>query len=176
MSSTSQLTGPLRPFATANPWILSALVLTLLMTRCNPLPTTLTVAQTSAVADSVTRLASDIAKAVDQQGPVAWLQYFSQTPDFYMASDGRLSFVGYASARAFILDTLTKQLIRIHLQWSGLRIDPISPQAAMMAASFQEKLTDSSGKELAIHGYFSAWVKQTDQGWKLANAHWSTAP
>jgi hypothetical protein len=93
-----------------------------------------------------------------------------------MASDGRLSFVGYASARAFILDTLTKQLIRIHLQWSGLRIDPISPQAAMMAASFQEKLTDSSGKELAIHGYFSAWVKQTDQGWKLANAHWSTAP
>jgi SnoaL-like domain len=157
-------------------YLLISLALSVLLARCKPGPSKLSTAQIAAIDDSVSELASDISKAVSRQGPVAWLRYFSQSPDFYMASDGSLRLVGYSSARIFILDTLVKQWVGIRLEWSGLRIDPSSPESAMMGASFREWLTDSSGRILAVQGYFTGWARKTDQGWKLAIAHWSTMP
>ena len=51
--------------------------------------------------DSVKKFAESIAKDVSGQGPMAWLQYFKNSPDFFMVSDGQLVFPNYDSAFEF---------------------------------------------------------------------------
>ncbi|MDP4218787.1 MAG: hypothetical protein Q8927_21540 [Bacteroidota bacterium] len=58
------------------------------------------------VKDSVIRLAEAIARDVSSKGPIAWLDYFDDSPGFLMANDGNLAFRDYQTAKKFIQDTL----------------------------------------------------------------------
>jgi len=118
-------------------------------------------------------MASNIARDVSAKGPSAWLNYFQDSPDFFMANDGRLTFHNYQSAKAFIQDTLVKSISKITLNWSHMRIDPLTSRLAAIGSDFHEDITFANGKPLPLDGYFSGIAIQTKTGWKLRNAHWS---
>jgi hypothetical protein len=125
------------------------------------------------VKDSVKAMTEHISKDLAAKGPIVWLDYFEDGPDFYMASDGMLVFKDYQTASNFINDTLVKLFARINLRWDLLRIDPISNQLASVASGFHEDLLDSTGKSSTSNGYFSGIAEKTPHGWRLRNAHWS---
>ena len=113
-----------------------------------------------------------IAKDVTREGPVAWLRYFENTPGFFMASGGNLAFPDNDSATNFIKNDLVKIISKIELRWSNIRIDPLTPAFANVAANFHEDITDSTGKKMT-DGYFTGVAERAPQGWQLRNAHWS---
>ena len=125
------------------------------------------------VKDSVQKMANSIAQSISQQGPVAWLQYFENAPDFFMASEGKLVFPNYDTAKNFITNTLVKLIRKIELRWGDVRINPLTNDLASMAATFHEDLTDAAGKTTPQDGYFTGLAHHTTHGWKLLNAHWS---
>ncbi len=120
-------------------------------------------------------MTASIAKDVSDKGPLAWLQYFKDTSDFFMASGGHLVFANNDSAKNFINHVLVKSIREIKLHWSNVRVDPLTDQLASVGAAFHEDMMDSTGKELPIDGYFTGTAEQTSIGWKLLNAHWSMA-
>jgi hypothetical protein len=125
-----------------------------------------------ATTDSVRQLAVSIATDVSREGPIAWLRYFKNSPDFFMASEGRLAFSNYNSAAAFIKNILVKKISNIQLQWNNIRIVPLAPGLASFSADFHEKISDSAGNKTSTDGYFSSVAQSTPEGWKFYNAHW----
>lgn len=130
--------------------------------------------QVSDIRDSVQLMVESIAKNVSGEGPVAWLQYFENAPDFFMAADGQLVFPNIDSATHFINNILVKSIPKIELRWSNIRIDPLANKLASISAVYHEDITDSSRKMTPHDGYFTGIARQTSQGWKLQNAHWSS--
>ncbi len=132
----------------------------------------LTEKQAISVQDSVRVMAAAIERDVTRDGPKAWLRYFARSPQFFMASEGKLVFPNNDSAAAFV--QVFAALVRsIQLKWSGLDIDPLSPDLAVMRASFHEIITDTSGHQMPQEGYFTAVVEHNSIGWQLRNLHWS---
>lgn len=144
-----------------------------LVVSCQPDHSTMNSAEIQMVKDSVTALTTNISKDLLAHGPEAWLNYFEDGPDFFMAADGVLAFKDYQAAKTFIEDTLVKSIRRIELHWSKLRIDPLTVRLASIGTDFHEDLTDSAGKTIVADGYFTAIAVQTTRGWQLQNLHWS---
>jgi hypothetical protein len=116
-----------------------------------------------------------VAKDISTSGPIAWLRYFENNPDFFMAYDGMLAFSNNESATASIKNTVVKQIRKIELSWSNIRIDPLTPKFASFAANWHEEITYFTGNKTPYDGYFTAVAEKTSQGWQLRNAHWSVA-
>jgi hypothetical protein len=119
-------------------------------------------------------MTESIAKNVSREGPVAWLRYFENAPDFFMASDGQLVFPNIDTAKSFINNVLIKTMPKIQLRWSNIRIDSLTNTFASISAVYHEDVTDGTGKTTPHDGYFTGIAHQTSQGWKLHNAHWSS--
>jgi ketosteroid isomerase-like protein len=135
--------------------------------------TMLTQKEQAKVQQDVSKMADDIAHDITKDGPSAWLRYFANTPDFFMAVNGQLAFANNDSATAFIQNVLPKIIHDITLQWNNIRIDPLTNDLAVMAADYKETITDAAGKQANNNGYFTAIAQKTEQGWKLRNLHWS---
>jgi hypothetical protein len=129
--------------------------------------------QYSGVRDGVKQMMDSIARNVSEKGPVAWLQYFENTPDFFMASDGQLDFSNKDSASSLINNTIVKQIKKIDLNWNNIHIDGLSGTLAAIAADFHEDITDSNGYKSDVNGYFTGIAHRSVQGWQLRNLHWS---
>ncbi len=140
---------------------------------CKPHIARLSDSQNKRVKDSISSMAINITRDISSQGPAAWLNYFEDTPDFFMVSNGELAFRDYKSAKEFILNKLVKNIPHIKLHLTNERIDALSSDLASIGADFREELTDKNGKTLNFEGYFSAIVHLTDHGWKLRNVQWS---
>jgi hypothetical protein len=153
-------------------WILLLPAISLVMS-CQSNRTKLSVTETALVKDSVTLLTANIARDISGKGPVAWLKYFENSPDFFMASDGQLALQGYNSAKTFILKTLVESIPDIKLKWGRLKIDPLTNDLASVGADFHEDLIDASGKTLSFDGYFTGLAHFDGHNWKLRNLHWS---
>ena len=120
--------------------------------------------------------ALEVAQDVTLRGPGAWAKHFSTTPEFFMASQGSLQFAnGNAAAQG--IEALTHTLKRIDLRFGDdLRVDPLTSDYAVVAASFTEVLTDEAGHDTPISGYFTALAERRAGGWAFRNAHWSLRP
>jgi hypothetical protein len=128
----------------------------------------------SAEADAgVRRMAASIARDLARDGPQAWLHYFVDGPEFFMATNGRLQFSNFAQAGAF-LPKFASGVAHLDLAWGDIRIDPVAPGVAIMAANYREVFTDKAGHATRYVGYFTGTAVKTAQGWKLRNAHWSS--
>jgi hypothetical protein len=125
------------------------------------------------VKDSVRLLLTNLQNGLSQQGPIVWLNYFDQSPDFYMATEGQIAFKDYPVAKQFIETILIKKISTIHLTFNQLRIDSLSTALAVIGTGFHEDLTDSTGLITHSDGYLTALARQTADGWKLENLHWS---
>jgi hypothetical protein len=149
------------------------LVLSLLFS-CGHRRGPLTETDSAVIRDSVLHLMTGIGRDLSANGPAVWLNYFDDAPGFFMASDGDLDFPDYNAAKHFILDTLTKNISGIALNWSAVRVDPLSRHSAAIVAGFHEVLTSTSGEKIPVEGCFSGTAVLTAHGWKLRNLHWST--
>jgi hypothetical protein len=138
-------------------------------------PETLDATHAAAIEDSVRQLATSIARDLAQDGPAAWSAYFLDGPEFFMASDGELVFPDVGAAEEF-LQQFAPGISSIELFWDNLRVDPLAPGTAVLAASFREVLTDTAGAETPMRGYFTGVAVHTTVGWRLRDMHWSSAP
>lgn len=140
---------------------------------CNNISKSLTFNQSTEIKDSVEEMVKLIAEDISHDGPIAWLRYFENSPQFFMASEGQLVFSNNDSATTFIKNILIKQIRKIDLDWSNIRIDPFTSNFASIAATWHEEITDFTDKKISQGGYFTAIAEKTIHGWKLRNAHWS---
>jgi hypothetical protein len=117
-----------------------------------------------------------IENGVSKNGPIAWLNYFEDSPDFFMASNGDLVFKDYQDAHSFIINVLVKNISKINLKWRNIKVDLYAMDWGSIGADFHEDLFDPSGKTIAVNGYFTATAHKTINGWRLRNVHWSIKP
>jgi len=138
-------------------------------------PPTLSASSAALVDAGVRGMMGGIARDVTQGGPAAWLKYFSATPAFFMASEGHLEFPDAASATRTTRDLATK-ISQIDLKWGrDLRVDPLTPNLAAVAASWHESLKLTAGGSMDESGFFTGIAEYRDGRWQLRDAHWSVA-
>jgi hypothetical protein len=126
-----------------------------------------------AVESSVRAFAQMVARDVTQDGPIAWRKYFLDSPSFFMAVNGALAFPNGAAAQT-ALPEVARAIKKIELQWGGdLRVDPLAPGLAVMAASYHEVRLNAGGDRVVESGFFTAVVEQRDGRWQFRNQHWS---
>jgi hypothetical protein len=134
----------------------------------------LTSTRAGEVDKEVRAFAREVARNVTQEGPIAWRRYFSDSPEFFMAADGRLAFPNGASAIAAI-PNLTRTIRQIDLQWGEeMRVDPLTPDLAIMATPYREVRTGPAGDRVNEVGYFTATTEYKGGRWQFRNAHWSS--
>jgi hypothetical protein len=136
-------------------------------------PQALTLERRAAVQDSVRAFVLNVALDITQDGPTAWRKEFSDSPSFFMAANGKLTFPDSQSATQGIQD-LPRVIKHITLQWgSDLRVDPLTPDLAVVASSYTEVLTDPEGHQMTTDGFFTGVAEFRDGRWTFRNAHWS---
>jgi hypothetical protein len=135
----------------------------------------LAASRTAGVEDGVRGFARLVAHDVSEEGPAAWRRYFADTPSFFMASEGRLVFSDSASATAGIRD-FARTIQRMELQWGDdLRVDPLTPDLAVLAASWHEIRVSTGGERVDQRGFFTGVVERREGRWRFRDAHWSVA-
>jgi hypothetical protein len=135
----------------------------------------LTAADAAAVDKDVRAFARVVAQDVSQEGPAAWRRHFADSPAFFMASDGQLAFPNSAAATAGI-QAFARTIKTISLEWGDdLRVDPLTPRLAVMAASWREIRVDAAGARVDQAGFFTGVVEYRDGRWQFRDAHWSVA-
>jgi len=135
----------------------------------------LTASRAAAVEEAVRAFARVVAHDVTEEGPTAWRRHFADTPSFFMASDGHLAFPDSASATAGIR-AYAPTIRHIELQWGDdLRVDPLAPNLAVMAASWHEIRVSTSGERIDQRGFFTGVVEYRGNRWQFRDAHWSVA-
>ena len=116
---------------------------------------------------------SNVASGVTQKGPIAWQDFLSHEPNFFMAVNGRIQFKD-ASTAVVEIKKLTTIIKHIELKWGDpIRIDPISLKMAIVAAPYHEVRLDMNGNRAEEDGYFTALAEHSVMGWQFRNAHWS---
>lgn len=129
----------------------------------------------AAIADSVRAFARVVAQGVSRDGPAAWRAYFLDGPAFFMASEGHLVFPSSDAATRGIRD-LTQRIVSIELRWEdSVRVDPLAPGLAMMAAPYSERRVDRAGRRVTEAGFFTGLAEHGTGGWQFRDAHWSVS-
>lgn len=150
----------------------AAMLFIVLLTSCETRTPRLDQRQIAAIQDSVRQMAANVERDVTFEGTKAWLRYFDHSPHFYMASEGALVFPNIDSAAIFV-DSFSRQIRSLQLQWSDIGVDPLSLDLAGMKARFHEIVTDTSGHQISQDGYCTALVELKSTGWQFRNLHWS---
>ncbi|HEX3747326.1 MAG TPA: hypothetical protein VHW09_25495 [Bryobacteraceae bacterium] len=151
-------------------WVLLAAMVS---AGCSNGPQRLTSARTVEIDREVRAFAQDVERGVTREGPTAWQRYFSESPEFFMAAEGRLAFSNGASAIAAMPD-LARAIKQIDLKWGeDLRVDPLAPDLAVMAVPYREVRTGPTGDRISEAGYFTATTEFKGGHWQFRNAHWS---
>lgn len=153
-------------------WVILSVAINVAIS-CKQSPAHLGIPDSAHVKEDVSKMAANMAQDISKKGPAAWLDYFENTPGFFMASQGQLVFTDYQSAQSFILNTLDKEISKISLRWNNLRVDPLASDLALIGGDFHEDLSNISGKIISIDGYFTGMASLSNNRWKLRNLHWS---
>lgn len=132
-----------------------------------------TAARKAGVEQEVRQFAAGVSRDLTQQGPAAWQKHFEDSPAFFMASEGKLVFPNRQAARQAIVE-LTHTIQHIELTWGeDLRVDPLTPQFAVIASSWHEVQSDKEGHQTTEDGFFTGLAECHNGQWQFRNAHWS---
>jgi hypothetical protein len=133
----------------------------------------LTPARAAAIDESARTFMHTVARDVTQEGPLAWLKFFNTGPEFFMAVNGQLAFPNAAAAKEGT-QNFARTINRIDLTWGDdLRVDPLTAELAVVAASWREIQVDKAGHRIEEAGYFTALVEYRHGRWRFRDAHWS---
>ena len=127
----------------------------------------------AAIGESARTLMRTAAHDVTQEGPLAWLKFFNTGPEFFMAVNGQLAFPNAAAAKEGT-QNFARTINHIELTWGDdLRVDPLTAELAVVAASWREIQVDKAGHRIEETGYFTGLVEYRDGHWRFRDAHWS---
>lgn len=129
--------------------------------------------QSAAIEDSVTRLFESIPASLAENGPIAWLPYFDEGPEFFMASDGVLVFPSRDSATVFVRG-LAERISTIELRWVNMRVASLGPGVAVVGAAYEETVTDTAGTAIEFGGFMTGVARHHEDGWRVQSLHWSS--
>jgi hypothetical protein len=133
----------------------------------------LTPASAAAIDESARTFMHTVAHDVTQEGPLAWLKFFDTGPGFFMAVNGQLAFPNDAAAKEGT-QNFAQTISRIDLTWGNdLRVDPLTAELAVVAASWREIQVDKAGHRIEDAGYFTGLAEDRDRHWRFRDAHWS---
>ena len=133
----------------------------------------LTPVSAAALDESARTFMHIVAHDVTQEGPLAWLKFFDTGPEFFMAVNGQLAFTNAAAAKEGT-QNFARNVPRIDLTWGDdLRVDPLTGELAVVAASWREIQVDKAGHRIEETGYFTGLAEYRDGRWRFRNAHWS---
>jgi hypothetical protein len=134
----------------------------------------LTPSESAAIESGVRAFAQFVAADVTREGPSAWRRHFADTPSFFMAVNGRMAFPDSAAATAGIQEA-SRAIRQIELHWGDdLRVDPLAPNLAVMAASYHEIQMSADGHRVDENGFFTGTAESDGSRWQFRNAHWSS--
>jgi hypothetical protein len=153
----------------------------LLITACSGCSTrdtgptgSLTAARAAAVEQGVRAFIATVAHDVTQEGPLAWSKHFESSPAFFMAVNGHMAFPSGAAAKEGI-QNVALTLKHIDLKWGDdLRVDPLTPELAVVATPWHEIKTDAAGQTTEDSGFFTGLAEYRDGRWQFRDAHWSS--
>jgi hypothetical protein len=132
-----------------------------------------TPASAAAIDESARAFMHTVAHDVTEGGPLAWLKFFNTGPEFFMAVNGQLAFPNAAAAKDGT-QNFARTINRIELTWGDdLRVDPLTAELAVVAASWREIQVDKAGHRLEEAGYFTGLAEHRDGRWRFRDAHWS---
>ena len=135
--------------------------------------TLLTPASAAAIGESARTFMRTVAHDVTREGPQAWLRFFDTSPEFFMAVNGQLAFPNAAAAQEGTRN-FARTINHIDLTWGDdLRVDPLTAQLAVVAASWREIQVDKAGHRIEQAGYFTALAEYRDGRWRFRDIHWS---
>ncbi len=130
-------------------------------------------ARAAAVDESARTFMRTVAHDVTQEGPLAWLKFFDNGPGFFMAVNGQLAFPDAAAAKQGT-QNFARTINHIELTWGDdLRVDPLTAELAVVAASWREIQVDKAGHRIEETGYFTGLAEYRDGRWRFRDAHWS---
>jgi len=133
----------------------------------------LTPERRAAVEGAVRHFAAGVAHDVTQDGPAAWRREFSDSPSFFMASEGKLV-VPNRQVAAQAIDELARTVKHIELSWGDdLRVDALTEDLAQVACSWHEVRVDAEGHRVEENGFFTGLAEKQKGQWQFRNAHWS---
>lgn len=136
----------------------------------------LTPARANAVEVGVQAFARAVAHDVTEEGPLAWRRYFEAGPEFFMAVNGRMAFPNGAAADKGT-QNVALTIKKIQLKWDDdLRVDPLTPELAVVAAPWHEIQVDAAGHRTEESGFFTGLAEYRDGRWQFRDAHWSAVP
>lgn len=140
---------------------------------CTTFGQALTANRAAQITKDVKKFARTVAHDVTEEGPTAWRRHFADTPSFFMASEGRLVFPNSAAA-THAIDELSRAIKKIELRWGDdLRVDPLTPNLAVLATTYHETRTNAAGQRAEEDGYFTGIVEYRSGRWQFRDAHWS---
>ena len=115
----------------------------------------LTPGRAAVVDDGVRAFMQVVAHDVTDDGPAAWRRHFADTPSFFMAVDGSMAFPNSAAATAGI-QSFARTIKQIELRWGNdLRVDPLTPNLAVVASSYHEVQVKTAGQRVEENGFFT---------------------
>jgi hypothetical protein len=133
----------------------------------------LTPARAAAIDESARTFMHTVAHDVTQDGPLAWLKFFNTGPEFFMAVNGQLAFPNAAAAKEGT-QNFARTINHIELTWGDdLRVDPLTAELAVVAASWREIQVDRAGHRIEETGYFTGLAEYRDGRWRFRDTHWS---
>jgi hypothetical protein len=136
-------------------------------------PQSLPPARAAAIGESARTFMRTVAHDVTQEGPLAWLEFFDNGPGFFMAVNGQLAFPNAAAAEEGT-QNFARTINHIELTWGDdLRVDPLTAELAVVAASWREIQVDKAGRRMEETGYFTGLTEYRDGHWRFRDAHWS---
>jgi hypothetical protein len=152
----------------------------------------LTAERAAQVVTDVRAFMQTVAHDVTQDGPSAWRKHFADVPAFFMVADGYLVYADSDAATAGI-PNLERRIKHIELSWnydqhlesvmSGrvvaqkeVRVDPLTPNLAVVATPWREAIVNSTGENMVTTGYFTGVAEFKNGRWQFRDAHWSIAP
>jgi hypothetical protein len=130
-------------------------------------------ARAAAIGESARSFMRTVAHDVTQEGPLAWLKFFDNGPGFFMVVNGQLAFPNAAAAKEGT-QNFAHTINRLDLTWGDdLRVDPLTAELAVVAASWREIQVDKAGHRIEETGYFTGLAEYRDGRWRFRDAHWS---
>jgi hypothetical protein len=90
-----------------------------------------------------------------------------------MAVNGQLVFPNAAAAKEGT-QNFARTINRIELTWGNdLRVDPLTADLSIVAASWREIQVDKAGHRTEEAGYFTGLIEYRDGHQRFRDAHWS---
>jgi hypothetical protein len=134
----------------------------------------LTPERAAAIDRDVRAFMQTVAHNVTQDGPTAWLKYFDTGPAFFMAVNGQMAFPNAVAAQEGTRK-FAQTITHIELKWGDdLRVDPLTADLAIVAASWHEIQVDTAGHRVDEAGYFTGLSEYREGRWQFRDAHWSS--